>query len=180
MVITAIVTADSYSRSYEHARNPGHQSLDTSQCLQQEILSQKSCGRRALDWASDNRYLIVSGSWAASMAGALGFVCRNPYLTGSQKLVQARMYAQGLTLGVVVLSLAFETSNAKDGRSQWETVRFVDPKDPEQKNILKKKIHHERYAGEDRWMDMVASEENRMRRQKDKGEEEKDKSVEGG
>lgn len=97
------------------------------------------------------------------MGGALTIVGRNPYLTGQQKLVQARVYAQGLTMAVVIASLAFEGVDSAQGKGRWETVRYVDPNDPEHKHIIEKKVHHESYKGEDQWRDMVAAEEERIK-----------------
>lgn len=85
------------------------------------------------------------------MAIALGLVGRNPYLSGTQKLVQARVYAQGLTLAVLVATAAFEIGDANKGEGRWETIQVVDPNDPNHKHLIDKKIHHERYAGEDMW-----------------------------
>ncbi len=116
-----------------------------------------------MDWMSDNRYSLVFGSWVASMGIALGLVGRNPYLTGQQKLVQARVYAQGLTIAVVILSLAFETTDSARGKGRWETVKILDPNDPTHKNIIEKKIHHEAYEGEDQWRDMIEAEEERIK-----------------
>ena len=97
------------------------------------------------------------------MGVALGIVGRNPYLTGQQKLVQARVYAQGLTIAVVIISLAFETSDSQRGAGRWETVKILDPNDPTHKHVIEKKIHHESYAGEDQWRDMVDAEEEKMK-----------------
>jgi hypothetical protein len=90
-------------------------------------------------------------------------VGRNPYLTGPQKLVQARVYAQGLTLAVLVASAVFEIQDQKRGAGRWETVKILDPNDPEHKHIIEKRIHHERYQGEDLWRDMVETEERKMK-----------------
>lgn len=118
---------------------------------------------RTMQWLSDNRYSLVVGSWVASISAAWAIVGRNPYLTGQQKLVQARVYAQGLTLAVVIISLAFETSDQRKGKGRWETVKVLDPNDPEHKHMIEKQVHHERYQGEDQWMDMIAAEEERMK-----------------
>jgi hypothetical protein len=69
----------------------------------------------------------------------------------SQKVVQARMYAQGLTLSALLASFAFEGNDAAKGKGRWETIKVLDPNDPEHKHMIEKKIHHERYAGEDQW-----------------------------
>lgn len=116
-----------------------------------------------MEWLQENRYKIVFGSWVASMAAALGIVGRNRYLTGQQKLVQARVYAQGFTIAAVIVSLAFETGDSMSKSGRWETVKILDPNDPTHKHMIEKKIHHERYAGEDQWMDMVEAEERRIK-----------------
>lgn len=86
------------------------------------------------------------------MGTAFGIVGRNPYLSGAQKLVQARVYAQGLTLAIVVASLALEAKDQKKGEGRWETVKVLDPEDPTHSHMIEQKIHHEKYAGEDQWM----------------------------
>ena len=85
------------------------------------------------------------------MGIALALVGRNPYLTTSQKIVQARVYAQGLTLAVLVATAAFEIGDKNQGEGRWETVKILDPDDPEHKHMINKRIHHESYAGEDLW-----------------------------
>jgi len=160
---SAIVSADSSGRAYENQRHPSRQYEDNQALLYEQIEAQKSTKEKTLDWLNKNRYSVVFGSWVASMATALGLVGRNPYLTGPQKLVQARVYAQGLTVAVVIISLAFETTDRRMGQGRWETVKVLDPNDPTHKHMIEKRIHHERYAGEDQWMDMVAAEEQRMK-----------------
>lgn len=85
------------------------------------------------------------------MGIALGIVSRNRYLTGQQKLVQARVYAQALTVGVLLATAAFEVGDANQGKGRWETVKIIDPDDPEHKRVIEKEVHHERYQGEDLW-----------------------------
>ena len=85
------------------------------------------------------------------MGAALAIVNRTPGLTKAQKLVQARVYAQGLTLAVLIATAAFEVNDKNKGKGRWETVMVLDPNDPEHKHMIEKKIHHEAYAGEDLW-----------------------------
>ena len=107
------------------------------------------------------------------MGIALGIVGRNPYLSGQQKLVQARVYAQGLTVAVLLASFALEANDAGKGKGRWETVKVLDPNDPTHKHMIEKRIHHERYQGEDQWMDMVAAEERRIKERAKQAEEAK-------
>lgn len=102
-------------------------------------------------WGKAHRYPIVAGSWVASMAISLGLVGRNPYLSTSQKLVQARVYAQTLTIAVLIASAVFEIGDQNAGEGRWETVTILDPKDPTHEHLIEKKVHHERYPGEDQW-----------------------------
>jgi len=78
---------------------------------------------RWMEWGAKNKYSIVAGSWAVSIAVAFALVRRNRYLSGQQKIVHARMYAQGLTLAVMVATLAFETSDRTQGTVTPEDVR---------------------------------------------------------
>jgi hypothetical protein len=148
----AIIQADRYSRQFELARHPEKSYTDKQQTLQDELESQKPFSKRAMEWGNKNRYSIVFGSWVASITAAFGIVGRNPYLSGQQKLVQARVYAQGLTLAVVIASLALEAKDKNKGEGRWETVKVLDPNDPTHKHVIEKKIHHENYKGEDQWM----------------------------
>jgi hypothetical protein len=158
----AIVNADRASRSFEWARDPQRQYRDRATSDLEAVKATESSFQRFKDWGRENRYPIVTASWVASMGIALGLVGRNPYLTRAQKLVQARVYAQGLTLAVLIATAAFEVGDASKGKGRWETVMILDPNDPEHKHMIEKRIHHEAYEGEDLWRDMVATEERKI------------------
>lgn len=159
----AIIAADRSSRAFESAQISENRYRDQSSRLREEAAKQQTASQRAAAWARENRYPIVGASWVASIVGSFAMVGRNPYLTGPQKLVQARVYAQGLTLAVLVASAVFEIQDQKRGAGRWETVKILDPNDPEHKHIIEKRIHHERYQGEDLWRDMVETEERKMK-----------------
>jgi hypothetical protein len=59
-------------------------------------------------------------SWAASMVGALGYSFSNKYLTTQQKVVQARMYAQGITILVLMASAGISIYIGDDKKSRKE------------------------------------------------------------
>ena len=126
--------------------------MNKSERAQLQAQQDKPFTIRAKEWVSEQRYPIVFGSWAAAMVIAFALVSRNPYATAQQKLVQARVYAQGLTLGVLVASFALESNDMRTGKGRWETVKVLDPDDPEHKRVIEKKIHHEAYQGQDQWM----------------------------
>jgi len=166
-----IVSADHASRAFEAERNPlDKQYIEREREREQAEVAGLSFTQRALDWARRERYKIVMGSWVVSIATAFHIVNRNKYLTAPQKIVQARVYAQFLTLGVLVATAAFEISDSKNDEGKlWETVRVIDPNDPEHKRMIEKKQHKEEWAGEDMWKDMVQAEEQRLK-ERERGE----------
>lgn len=140
----AIITADRSGRAYEAAQHPDRHYHDERQSLIDKLDAERTGTEKAMIWAHQNRYSIVFGSWVASMGAAFAMVSRSP-MTTPQKLVQARVYAQGLTMAVVIASLALEgvdMKKAKDGSVTKEVRRLTD---------------------KDQWMDMVEAEEERMR-----------------
>lgn len=148
-----IIQADRGSAAFDLATNPEKRRLkEEEEEHEREFRATHSTGQRLKEWAETNRYPIVFGSWVASMAIAFGLVSRNRYLSTSQKIVQARVYAQGLTLGVLLASFGLEANDATKGKGRWETVKVLDPNDPTHKHLIEKRIHHERYQGEDQWM----------------------------
>lgn len=155
-LILAIISADKYSRAFEAARHPEEGYKDEAERQRVQRQADKPTLQRMKDWGRENRYPIVGASWVASMAIALGIVGRSPYLTTAQKLVQARVYAQGLTVAVLIATAAFEIGDKSEEKGRWETIKIIDPKDPNHKHLIEKRIHHESYAGEDQWRGRIS------------------------
>lgn len=158
----AIIEADRWSMDFERRRDPSSFYRSEEQKLLDEARAQMTADKQLLTMARENRYKIVGASWVAAMAVALSVVGRSRYLSAAQKVVQARVYAQGLTLAVLIATAALELQDAKTGAGRWETVMVVDPDDPEHKRLIEKKVHKEEYHGQDLWKDMVAAEEKRL------------------
>jgi hypothetical protein len=146
----SIVNAERFSMAFQKAQNPMNFYQDATQRAIELARQNETAGERFAAWGRENRYSIVFASWIASMGVALAIVGRAPIST-AQKLVQARVYAQALTLAVLIVSAAFEMSDAKEGSGRWQTVLVVDPNDPEHKKLIEQKIHKEEYEGQDLW-----------------------------
>lgn len=167
-----IIEADRASRSYSESVNPEKARLRQEQREEERAYeATHTAGQRVKAWMAEHRYHVVFGAWAASMGASFAIVGRSPYLTTQQKLVQARVYAQGLTLAVLLASFAFEASDRQSGKGRWETVKVLDPDDPTHKHLIEKRVHHERYKGEDQWMEMIEAEEKKEKERKRKREE---------
>jgi hypothetical protein len=157
----SIVNAERWSVAFQKAQDPMNTYQDATKRAIEMARQNESTRDRFMEWGRENRYSIVFASWIASMGLALALVGRAPIST-AQKLVQARVYAQALTLAVLIVSAAFEMSDAKKGSGRWQTVLVLDPNDPEHKKLIEQKIHKEEYEGQDLWKDMVAAEERRL------------------
>ncbi|BFZ65032.1 Replication factor C, subunit RFC4 [Saitoella coloradoensis] len=123
--------------------------------------SNLSFSQATLRWAIENKYKIVVGAWVLSMAGSLGFVWQNRYLSSSQKLVQARMYAQGLTLAVLLASATIGVNDSYDDKGRDVTI--PDPANPGKTITIHEGKEH--YPGENDWQIAVAQEEARLKAQ---------------
>ncbi|KAH7156317.1 hypothetical protein EDB81DRAFT_880643 [Dactylonectria macrodidyma] len=162
----AIVNADRWSIQHQQSNNPMFGYKDATQRAQDIVRQNESAYQRFMEYGKENRYSIVFLSWLASMGIAFALVSRSPMNTAN-KVVQARVYAQGLTLAVLIVSAAFEMNDAKKGSGRWQTIMVVDPSDPEHKRLIEQKIHKEEYEGQDLWKDMVAAEESRLAAKKE-------------
>ncbi|KAL1841967.1 hypothetical protein VTJ49DRAFT_6290 [Mycothermus thermophilus] len=174
----AIVIAERDGIRYQRSRDAMNNYLEEAhRQIEDARLKQRTEMQRFLEWGRENRYTIVFVSWLAAMGAAMAIVGRSKYMSTSQKLVQARVYAQGLTLAVLIATAAFETADAKAGKGRWETVMVVDPEDPEHKRLVEKKVHKEDYEGQDLWKEMVAAEEKRLAEQRRQAEADKAKAA---
>ena len=152
------VTAEKYSRNYlasqHHGLLFGEQFKDTASRMHDEALAQKSTIGKLREWATVYRFPILGVSWVTSLTIAGILVSRDHNLTRTQKFGQARIYAQGLTVALV-LALAGFTLGKDDEEGKWDTVLVVDPDDPEHKRMIEKKNLRERYKGQHLWKGML-------------------------
>ncbi|KAI8364773.1 uncharacterized protein BYT42DRAFT_506189 [Radiomyces spectabilis] len=94
-------TTEFENRELGYADEEMLSAIERSRSIPDENLSKTD---KALRYLNDNRWSVIGGSWALSMVGALGYSFSNKYLSKQQKLVQARMYAQAVTIAVLMAS----------------------------------------------------------------------------
>lgn len=75
---------------------------------------------KSLQYLNKNRWSFIGMSWAVSMAGAFGYSFSNRYLTTQQKVVQARMYAQAVTIAVLMASAGISIYVGDDEKTKKE------------------------------------------------------------
>lgn len=71
--------------------------------------NQLSTQDQVLTKLNEHKYKVIVGAWAASLYGSWKIVNRDMYMSVAQKAVQARVYAQAITvvllLGTILLSM---------------------------------------------------------------------------
>lgn len=142
-VFSLIIGADRYSRNYEQSLWAKYE--ETLVTSSNQALSPT---QRAMKTFNKYRWHFIGGSWLTGMVGSMVLVNRNKYLSTSQKLVQARMYAQGITLAIVLLSASVAAQDVSD--DDGEDVLMQDPTNPN-KQLRVHHAHKETYTGENQW-----------------------------
>ncbi|KAJ5493789.1 hypothetical protein N7463_009876 [Penicillium fimorum] len=161
---TGIIAADHASREYENEQNAAYQWYENrEERLRAEEIRGLSFVDRAAAFARREKYKIITATWVASMVGSFALVSRIPGLSGQQKLVQARVYAQGLTLGVLCASAAFEISDQRRGRGLLDSKKKAEAAKAKVEDVEEAPIRQGGQPTEgDLWKDMVAAEEERL------------------
>jgi len=81
----------------------GMQEIRQEEALERKRRDQLTAWESVKDWSFRNKWGIVGTSWAGAMVGSFALVSRNKYQSFSQKLVQARVYAQGLPIALMLV-----------------------------------------------------------------------------
>lgn len=158
-----IIAADQASRSFDIQRNAEKQWFENrEERLRAEEMRGLTFTDRAVAFARREKYKLVGATWVASMIGSFVLVGRNPYLSGQQKIVQARVYAQGLTLAVLCASAAFEISDQRRGRGILDSTKRDKAKQSAER-AEPIPVHRDEKDESDLWKDMVAAEEERLK-----------------
>lgn len=98
-----------------------------------------SFGDKVFTQVNDNKYKIVVGAWAASLWGSWAIVNKDKYMTTAQKAVQARVYAQAITVVLLLGTLLLSMHERKLAETLPEPV-------PEWKRYLEEQESHKKEA----------------------------------
>lgn len=96
---------------------------------EQRVISLMSPWEKVRFYTKENKYKIVFGLWAAAMGGSYYYINKDKYMSLGNKLVQARVYAQGLTVVLLLATVALsvpaseekEAKYKKEG-AEWEKI----------------------------------------------------------
>ena len=109
--------------------------------------SQLSTADKTIEVLNGNKYKIIVGLWAGSMWGSWAYVNRDKLLTKTQKFVIARMYAQFLTVGLLLGSIGlsmWEENRAKKNHTEKVVISDDDAflKEVIAEGEAEEKLHH--------------------------------------
>ncbi|KAF9940348.1 hypothetical protein BGZ65_007239 [Modicella reniformis] len=106
---TSILFADHARVQYEDRQLLRHLDQEAAEAKRAEIRAQRGMLAELHYQVRENRNLVVGVSWLSCMAGSLLYTFSKKGLTTTQRIVTARMYAQGFTIltmmGVAALEL---------------------------------------------------------------------------
>ncbi|KAG5359638.1 Respiratory supercomplex factor 2-like protein [Yarrowia sp. C11] len=107
-----------------------------------------------MHYLQEHKYKCVFGGWVVSMAGSMWYVFRDKYMTSTQKVVQARMYAQASTIILLFATLAFSASDNIGGGNNSRDFLGKDGK-----------VHHHHVQLEhsNDWKELLKEEEGRLK-----------------
>jgi len=99
----------------------GKLELDREAAEQRAAWKDLSTRRKVTKWLVNHQYSIMFGGWLGACAVAGSIIWKNKYQTGPQKLVQVRMWAQGLTIGIVLAAGILTHANQQEVTSKAKT-----------------------------------------------------------
>ncbi|KAK2465953.1 hypothetical protein APHAL10511_001594 [Amanita phalloides] len=118
IIISPLLAIQAERRGLEYDRSQwegaGAQLLEERQKRDDMHWKMLSAKEKMVDWALRHQYSIIMGGWATSLCLAGAVIWRNKYQTPAQKIVQARMWAQGLTIGLLIAAGALTQSQRKE------------------------------------------------------------------
>ncbi|KAI0751612.1 hypothetical protein C8Q80DRAFT_1268823 [Daedaleopsis nitida] len=99
-----VISAERAGQKFEREqwKDAGKAELDAVQARQEERWKSLTTGQKISEYVRDHQYSVIVGSWATALVGTFGYIMRDRYQSMPQKLVQARMWAQGLTIGIII------------------------------------------------------------------------------
>jgi len=112
----AVVDAELTSRVFEEEQWKKRAGYHDTHALEELMRQQRRGGNRnqTLDWIEGHKWSLVGLGWVTSISAAFGIIMRDPLQTTAQKAVQARMWAQGLTVGMLMAAGALTQLRGSD------------------------------------------------------------------
>lgn len=122
---TAILFADHARVQYEDRQLLRHLDQEAANAARAEIRAQRGFLAELNYQVRENRNTVVAVSWLTCMGGSLLYTFSKKGLTTTQRIVTARMYAQGFTVLTMMAVAAIELTE-DDGHTPAKTEVMTD------------------------------------------------------
>ncbi|KAG0334016.1 hypothetical protein BG004_000591 [Podila humilis] len=128
---TSVLFADHARVHYEDRQLLRHLDQEAADAARAEIRAQRGFMAEANYQVRENRNMVVGVSWLTCMAGSLGYTFSKKGLTTTQRIVTARMYAQGFTVLVMMAVAALELTDVPKAKTEvltdeWKAILAKD------------------------------------------------------
>ncbi|KAF9289973.1 hypothetical protein BGZ74_000592 [Mortierella antarctica] len=128
---TSILFGDHARVQYEDRQLLRHLDQEAADAARAEIRAQRGVMAELNYQVRENRSMVVGVSWLTCMAGSLGYTFSKKGLTTTQRIVTARMYAQGFTVLVMMAVAAMELTDAPRTKKEvmtdeWKAILAKD------------------------------------------------------
>lgn len=127
-ITIAAFYADDGSLEYDKEKYQGDY-LKRMAEAKQETYSKLSKSEQLIHKVNEHKYPLIIGAWAASLFGCWKLVDRDRYMLKSQKIVQARVYAQAISVVLLLCTLLLSYRDNEIKKKQ-------PPPVPEWKQVL--------------------------------------------
>ncbi|KAG0211739.1 hypothetical protein BGX28_007501 [Mortierella sp. GBA30] len=128
---TSILFGDHARVQYEDRQLLRHLDNEAAEAKRAEIRAQRGWLAEVNYQVRENRNMVVGVAWLTCMAGSLGYTFSKKGLTTTQRIVTARMYAQGFTILTMMAVAAIELTEAPRPKKeivtdQWKAILAKD------------------------------------------------------
>jgi len=125
-VPAVVIQAEHQSDAFQRAQWEGAGKMELDDEEKKRLQKWESMGysERAYDYAARHQFGMVVGGWGLGLLGAGGFIMRDKYMSFPQKIVQVRMWAQGLTVLSIVASAVLFSKSPREKRvdHSWQDI----------------------------------------------------------
>ncbi|KAJ3502235.1 hypothetical protein NLJ89_g8981 [Agrocybe chaxingu] len=144
ILVAPVLSIQAERRGLEYDRSQwvdeGSRIVDEKEMQQARRWDSLSLKDKIGDWSFRHQYSLIMGGWAGSLGVAAAIISRNKYQTYAQKIVQARMWAQGLTIGLLIVAGALTHNSRAAKNSQidhsWRDILEQQERDRKEEAAL--------------------------------------------
>ncbi|EJD00948.1 uncharacterized protein FOMMEDRAFT_21421 [Fomitiporia mediterranea MF3/22] len=137
-----VISAERAGLAYERRRwdDVGAHEIDVIKAREHARWQAMSAKDRFSDFARRHPFSLITGTWATSMVGIYAWVSRDPLATPLMKITQTRVWAQGITLGIIITAAVLTHGRSEVHHVDHSWREILDREAEEAKAKTSKKV----------------------------------------